>query len=687
MTNKKTSGNKDKKQEKSNADFPSHAHVVLNDDIRIYDNEPISHLAKGEVMAYQAVSVGGHSTNLFALVCSKALTPRFLSQQKYKAIANPNLCRLIDSGKVFWPTQNAERYCFVYEDNIGKPVLNPDTEYPAMGWKPESVLSNVVPTMIGLLRDLRNKEVFHGEIWPGNMFDGGAKAGQKINLGECLTTPAGSQIPSLYEPIERGLSNPIGRGMGDIVDDLYSFGASLAVMLRSEDPMQGIADEKIIEYKIEKGSYATLLGTTRLSGSILELLRGLLYDDPKERWSIEDLEAWQDGRRLSPKQSIKRAKANRPISFSGNKYTRPELLAKDLNQDTGETARIIENADLSQWAERAIEDKLVKSKLEQSLDHIKGFEQGGSYNDRATVTVANGLFPECPIRYQGLSFQVQGFGKYLTNTFVEKNKIEPFIDIIKYNFLIPIIREGRYLEKSILMNHYDAARSAISKKSINLGFERCLYIMNPETPCLSPLLDKYYVLDTVDMMNAFEDMCKKSINSTVLFDRHIISFLSAKDKQNIDPYLADLESGNPKDRVLGQLKVLATIQKRLKLSAYPSIANWVSNSLEPVYNCFHDGEKLSVIQKRVKKMVREGDLKNMAFMFDNSSLFDDDVQGFFKAAKRYQDYVDEQNLIEEALKKGSGYGQNTGRQIASVVSMGLSLLIMLLSVYKTFVMG
>jgi len=106
---------------------------------------------------------------------------------------------------------------------------------------------------------------------------------------------------------------------------------------------------------------------------------------------------------------------------------------------------------------------------------------------------------------------------------------------------------------------------------MNSGIERCLYLMNPESPCLSPILDKYYVRTSVDMMNAFENICEKADKSTVLFDRHIISFLSIKDRQNIDPYLSELSSTHAQERAIGQLKVLATMQKRLDLKGYPLI--------------------------------------------------------------------------------------------------------------------
>ena len=79
-------------------------------------------------------------------------------------------------------------------------------------------------------------------------------------------------------------------------------------------------DEQIVEHKIEHGSYTSLVGKDRFRGALLELLRGLLYDDSNQRWTLEDVQAWVDGRRLSPKQSPKRIKASRPVILTEKKY-------------------------------------------------------------------------------------------------------------------------------------------------------------------------------------------------------------------------------------------------------------------------------------------------------------------------------------------------------------------------------
>lgn len=654
--------------------------VVVNNDFRIFVNEPLPLYNKGVVKAYRATGGSRHARRLVALIADKSVTPCFASEGKYTNISNPNLCSLVHSGKVFWTPNNAETYCFIYED-VGEPYIKDTKKTQALGLAPDVVLSNIVAPMIALFRDFRNKEFVHGSIWPGNMFDCNAKLGQKISLGECLATPASSNMPALYEPIERAIADPMGRGLGDFSDDLYSFGASLAVMLRSEDPLKGLSEDKIIEYKIEKGSYVALLGKERLSGALLELLRGLLYDDYTQRWTFEDLDAWIDGRRLTPKQAPKRIKATRPIMFQDKKYIRPEVLAKDMHMDSDGAVKLIESNELEQWVERAIEDKIVKLRLEQSLGEIETYDRGSTYNARVTCSLSNALYPECPVRFQGINFTVQGFGPYLTQAYVNKANIEPFVDTMKNKFILPFLRETRSLDKVVLMSCFDEVRSALKKTDMNLGFERTLYVMNPKAPCLSPILDKYYVQTPRDMMHAFEALCKKSSKSTILFDRHIISFLSVKDKLCIDSHLPKISSKDPKERILGQLKVLSTMQRRLGLGNFPAIAQWVYKGLDPVFQCFHDSKQLENLKKSITKLAQDGDLQAMSAIFENPKIYEEDLSHFYMAMKEYQELQEEKEFIEGELSKGNKYGQNTGRQIASVISMIISFIIIVLSAY------
>ncbi|MEM8833915.1 MAG: serine/threonine-protein kinase, partial [Pseudomonadota bacterium] len=432
--------------------------IYLGKNIKIFPYNRLAHLDKGEVQAYAAEGLNRTNSNLFALVCTKPLTPRRIAAQKYGNIKSLSLVRLVDSGKVNWPDPDEEKYCFVYELTMGKALLEKSDSHPALSKKPEDIMDSIVVPMIDLLEDLANKDLVHGEIWPGNIFYGGGGIGDKIVLGECLSMPASTNLPALYEPVERALADPEGKGTGTLADDIYSLGVSLAVILRSSTPEANLSDDEILERKIEKGTYTTLLKDDRFSGAILELLRGLLYDDPNQRWTLEDIRAWQDGRRLSPKQFSPRIKSNRPVIMEKKKYVRPELLAKDFVNYPLEAQKIVENDELMQWIDRAIEDKSLKTRLEQTVKESNNLDQGNDFSHRLSVAVSSVLFPEMPVLYKELRFNPRGFGKYLTYGYVLKNDIKPYIEAIRNYFPTFIIRSQKGHDYSALNSKFDGAR-------------------------------------------------------------------------------------------------------------------------------------------------------------------------------------------------------------------------------------
>lgn len=660
--------------------------VVFNKNVSILTNKPLHHLDKGKIKAFAAVGRNKLSNDLFAMMCDKSMTPRRTASIKYSKVTNSSLVKLVGSGKVYWPPEKSEKFFFIFENTLGKPIISRNEKYPASNWRAEDVMVNIAYPVISVLKNMRDKDLVHSQIWPGNMFYNGMAGAEKISLGECLTVPSASLLPTLYEPIERALANPESRGPGSFADDMYSFGVSLAVILRTSDPMAGMSDEKIIEHKIEKGSYATLLGKERLSGAMLELLRGLLYDDPEQRWTLEDLESWMDGRRLSPKQSPKRVKATRPIIFGGKKYTRPELLAKDAHKHVDEMARLVETGELSQWIDRAIEDKLIKVRLEQVMKDISSYDRTDGYNARLTAAISVALYTECPVYYRSLKFLPAGFGKAFTSAYVQKKEMQDYIDVLRYTFIMPSIRMRKNTGATSQPARFDNARSFINQTTLSSGLERCLYFLDPECPCLSPILENFYVQTPEELLPALDSICENS-KPRILFDRHIVSFLSVKDRRNVDPYMRDLTSSEPYRRMLGQIRTLATIQKRSRLDKFPSLAGWIADNLEEVYARFHDAKKRDSIKSHINKIQKMGDLTQIAYIFDDPKLFQGDVGSFYQAMQEYQKLETEKNQIEDLLKNKKNYGQHSGQQVASVISMILSFVIMVLAAYFIIIKG
>jgi hypothetical protein len=656
--------------------------VVFNDSIKIYSGNRLPQYDKGAVKAYAAQGTDKAPKHLFAMICEEHLTPRILKASNYRAILNPSLVKLVASGVVEW--LGKQKYCFVFENTLGNPLMKDDTR-GGLGIKPDVVLNSVIRPVIAAMIDMRDKEIIHGNIRLSNIFDGGSKNFERAILGECLSTPSSYNQPVLYEPIDRALCSSIGRGMGTQQDDLYALGVSLALMLRHSDPAEGLSDDEIVERKMDDGTYSLLLGKDRLTGAILELMRGLLYDDENQRWTLDEILIWLDGRRLSPKQASRRSKASRPVLFNGEKYIRPELLARDLGKNTTEARQLIEEGELEQWLSRALEDKAATARYEKAVTQAEDGGKAGDYPDRLATRVGIALHPEGPIRYKTISVHPEGIGAALTEAYIMKRDLQSYHDFFMNYFITQWVdcQTNPVPDVSNLTGRHDSARAFLRSKGLGGGLEKCIYSMNPEVHCLSEKIQKFHVRSPEDLMHAYEKISHSSSRPTLFFDRHIVAYLSVKDRKNIDPYIQDINAPENYKRVLGEAKTLATIQKRSQMEKFPGIARWVGENLEPAYERFHSRELRAETKKKAQRLIEAGDLAKIVFLFDDPVIYQADNAEFRRSMRKYHDLEQETRMIEHALRDEATLGLETGQQIAALVSGILAGIIILVAVFST----
>ncbi|HEY8963561.1 MAG TPA: hypothetical protein VIN59_03760, partial [Alphaproteobacteria bacterium] len=276
--------------------------MMFGDSIEIDLGKRLISYSNNYVGAYSAKSLGSDGRELIAYVCEPMFTPRNRQGPAYAGITNPSLLHLIGSGIGRIPETGVARFVFIYENVLGKAIADKNVGFCG-GMKSEKVMDKIVVPLIGALKDLRDNDIVHGAIRPTNMFDGGKENYDYVMLGDCLSTPASLAQPVLLEPIDRAMASPTGRGIGTNQDDLYALGVSIALLVRTRDPMRAKSDADIIQNKMQYGTYATLLAPEdHLPGGMVELLRGLMMDDRRLRWTLDDVLTWMDGRRLSPKQ-------------------------------------------------------------------------------------------------------------------------------------------------------------------------------------------------------------------------------------------------------------------------------------------------------------------------------------------------------------------------------------------------
>lgn len=668
------------KEEK--APVRGNAYAAFGENIDINYGKPLPQYNNGPVKAYEARGTGSLSKNLFALVCENHLTPRLKSIAAYKSIVSSGLPKLVRYGVMYWPPTKEERYVLVYEDINGVPLMKEDNK-GGLGWKQDTVVSVVLPSLATVLQDMRNKDFIHGCIRPYNMFGIGSGKIEKIVLGDCLSVPPSYAQSVVYETIQRGMADPIGRGKGELSDDMYALGASLAVLMRVSDPMAGLSDKDIVRKKLEFGSYSALIGKDRVIGAILELIRGLLHDDASQRWSIDEVLSWIDGRRISPKQSIKRKKAPRPVMLGEKKYLQLPFLAMDMNEDYAESQRIIDDGTLELWLERSLEDDAAAAKMREVVKSLQDSSRGSDYADRLVSGVAMILDPSAPVRYKGISVFGEGFGAALFEQMVLKKESKPYIDVINSGIVINWAREqdNPFTDVPGIVGRFDAARNALRQSKAGYGIERCLYILNPECQCLSDRFSGFYVMSPEDMIIAFEKICQKGDAPGLFIDRHCAAFLSAKDRKVIENYLFDIGASEEHKKVLGNIKCIGAIQRRAAMPAMPALAKALEARMPVVYKRYHDKDMREKMEKTIKRLADSGDIGKMAALLDNPEVTEKDYGAFRVAMKEYLTLKKEDANLELKLADKKNFGRKTGQDVSAMVSSILASIVILCVVF------
>ena len=651
--------------------------AVLQDKVKIQCKSPLPLYNTGANKAYRAHSVDSNKTPLIAIVCERQLVPRRLAADVYSTILDNCLAKLVLHGVVYWPPSKCEVYVFIYYDNLGKPLLEPGAP-AALGWKQDDVLPIIVKPIVGLLQDFRDKDFVHGAIRPENMFDGGAQGKpSKVLLGDCLSAPPSSTQSVLYEPIARGMSDPVGRGKATQASDLYALGASIAVIMRHNDPLKGLSDDEIIKQKVIHGSYGAITGKDRFKGEILELLRGLLHDEPGQRWTIDEVLEWLDGRRLSPKQSTAMKKAPRPFELGGEKYFVTPLLAMNLEGQVKELKKTIEDDSLLNWIERSLEDEEISERFQKAVLDARQQSTGSGYESCLAGNVSIALDTEAPLRFRGLRLIGDGIGSALAQATVLKQPIGTFVEIFRNSLVLNwlAVQNANIVDVTGLFAKFEKCRRYLKTSKFGDGVERVIYLLSPECPCLSEVVQEYYIVGPEDLLNAYEDLCKQGKPPATFLDRHSVAFLYEKDQKVIEPYLYDLNTHENHRVVAANLKCMAAIQKRYNMGNMPGIGKVMAPRLQPVVRRYHDRRVQEKMKEAGAEFQSTGDLNAIAALFENTEVLKKDFSSFRKAMHEFKTIEVQRQKLEVQLQNKDKFGLETGREIAAIISCILAFMI------------
>lgn len=662
---------------------PNGETIALNQSIDLLPGERLPEFDSPQAEAYGARE-RQTGNPLMVLIARPDLAPRRDVMGKLVRQERLSMLSALSWGIADWPPAGGQRFVAVFPRPRGR-RLQPEPGARFEPWREDEILRRLIEPVTPVLRDLEARSITHRAIRADNIFLEGSAEGTCM-LGECVMAPPAMDQPAIYEPIEGMLALPGGRGRGFAADDLYALGVTIAVLLAGGDPVEGLDEQARIESKIHRGSYATLIGRTRLSLPMMEVLRGLLCDQRVERWSLHDLELWLGGRRLSPKQPSLPIRGQRPYSVEGTSHwsARAVAAALGLNWEAGVAA--LKRNDLATWVRRSLSDEDLAERIASAGGVGAGASRGGGgLRDRLVSRILMTLDPSAPVRLRGFAADIDAVGQAVSVHYDDPALRQAFGELVQAK-LPQAWLDSQLLSRSehgMLRKSFDVMHHFMSRSEAGCGIERCLYEYNEHLPCLSPNLQGDYVSESADLLPALERVAASGSLPNSPIDRHIAAFACARVKGIPDRLLRTMADGD--NVILQQLSVayfLAEVQRATGQSGFPHLSAWVARLLAPVVEAFHNRDRRKAAAEAIEKAAASGNLLALARAADDPDARQYDETGFAQARAEYAAMAQEIAELESGKLVDPAHVRLRSRQASSLVagcvaSLGLLLLTVL----------
>jgi hypothetical protein len=220
----------------------------------------------------------------------------------------------------------------------------------------------------------------------------------------------------------------------------------------------------------------------------------------------------------------------------------------------------------------------------------------------------------------------------------------------------------------MMISRFEQCQQFLKQKTLGYGVERCVYFLTPELHCLSPSLKNFIVYTPEGLVGALNEIAASPSRPERVLDRHMVAFLSVRDRKLVDRYLPDLGSSEFYRQVSGTLSTLAVIQSRGKLPPMPALTAWLHMLCEPLYERFHDRDIRAMLTKKMTAMRNEGYLQKMVdWLFDAERMRRDQYDSRAGAYESHTLAVEKTQLIS-ALKHQHRFGVQAGRDMGALIA-------------------
>lgn len=649
--------------------------ALLRDRFEIHPGKPLPDLDMPQAKAYHCEDKKGGGRSLYALICRHDLPLRVGAMRSLKGVQTSALLQLVEYGVVDWSPDGRRLMAVVYERPAGGKVFEGGSgRFEAI---PENIFVKKIFKPLALaLQEMSQRGVIHRAIRLDNLywFD---KAKDRVVIGDCTTAPPGYDNNAVYEPLYFAMAGREGRGQGFVRDDLYALGVTCLSLLSGRDITAGWKQADVVRAKLSQSTYATWASDAKVPLNFIEVMRGLLVDDFKDRWDLENLDLWLNGRRLTPIQPKPAKRAQRPFKFEGHDYFTTRDLGHAFSERWDTAAHLIMDGRLEVWLRRGLEDNETADAVALAIRMSQAMQ--GDPRVITDFTVARVLIlldPAAPLRYRDIRVTLDGFGAALACAIMQRKPVRPYAEILARDLAKHWIdAQGMYSAEN---SHYESMfkdlTGNLQSQQMGNGIERCLYELNEHLHCQSGLVEMEYVTDIRELLPALDRVSARIDSKTKPLDRHIAAYIAVKWERDTKAQFRALNETTPDRHVLGMFSLFAILQWRLGPPALHGLAGWLGAHLAPVITSFHGRARRKELDTEIPRLIKKGSLPELYNLLDNQEERQKDTEGFGWAKAEYSAAQQQIQALEAGRIGRDERAEMMGQQAAAVLSIVISIL-------------
>ncbi len=648
--------------------------VVLRERFLIDASQPIAELNTPSAKAYVVEDRRDLGRQLYGLVCTPGLPVRLNNMNFLKNNLSSRFLPLIDWDSIYWPALEQKTVVVIFTRPLGGRLVDKlahkntkITEY--------DIPRRIIDPLSVALQRLSDNDLTHRAIRPDNIFFLDERM-EDVVLGPHVTAPAGYDQPVLFEPLDRAMAQTAGRGTGDVQDDIFALGVTIVLVLLGYNPVDNMKDDELIKARIEHGSYSVICGNARIPMQMIEPLRGMLADNPLERWDFNEINNWLTGQKINP---VKKHLGNRLdtfFKFRNVEYYSMRSLAWQFAQHPNDAVAAINTEGFATWLKRGLNEpekaEAIHSAIQLSKFHTDSYQ---GTNDYLVAWATAIMDPHGPIRYKGLAFMPDGYSTTLALEWIRNSNHQPASEVLSHDICAlwygaqPKMTTG-LLESQMMINKL---RGLLASRDPGYGLERVLYEGNSGVSCQSPYVAKDGVVLIEHLLPALEDAANSADTSVQPVDGHVAAFVAARFNEDIHPHLKAMASGKADTSILGTLRLLAFLQSKLRTSAVLGLASWVGGLLGPAINAYHNRHTREELESDIPRLVRKGSLPELFDLIDDADKRQEDKRGFTASRAEWLEAETEIHEIEGGDDDRLTKAEKSGQQAAAMISISIAL--------------